>query len=91
MLTTRKRSAGAAAPGPAGSRAGESARQLQSSPGIRAGGCSRTGAGTGPPSPIALPPLKSSSAVHTWPRKIDSGMNICSWGASVFDTLVLSE
>ncbi|XP_060135630.1 dual specificity tyrosine-phosphorylation-regulated kinase 2 isoform X2 [Zootoca vivipara] len=76
MLTTRKPSAsaaGAAGAGgaaaascPAGSRGGgDSARQFQSSPGIGAGGASRAGAGTGPPSPIALPPLKPSSAAHT--------------------------
>lgn len=52
-------------PSSAGSRGGESGRQPQPSPGIGPGGCSRTGAGTGPPSPIALPPLKSSSAAHT--------------------------
>ncbi|KAL7982617.1 hypothetical protein Chor_010215 [Crotalus horridus] len=83
MLTTRKPSAsvaGASAGGaasaaacPAGSRGGggESSHPFQSSPGIGAGGTSRTGAGTGLPSPIALPPLKPSSAAHT--VRLDQG------------------
>ncbi|XP_074869460.1 dual specificity tyrosine-phosphorylation-regulated kinase 2 isoform X2 [Carettochelys insculpta] len=66
-MLARKASAGAAAAlgaaCPAG-RAGESGRPPQSSPGSAAGG-SRAGAGTGPPSPIALPPLRPSHAAHT--------------------------
>lgn len=45
-------------------RAGDGGRPLQSSPGAGAG-VSRAGAGTGPPSPLALPPLRASNASHT--------------------------
>ncbi|XP_054255691.1 dual specificity tyrosine-phosphorylation-regulated kinase 2 [Indicator indicator] len=64
-MLTRKPSASAAAGAayPAG-RAGDSGRPLQSSPGAGAG-VSRAGAGTGPPSPLALPPLRASNASHT--------------------------
>ncbi|XP_015711833.1 dual specificity tyrosine-phosphorylation-regulated kinase 2 isoform X1 [Coturnix japonica] len=64
-MLTKKPSASAAAGAayPAG-RAGDSGRPLQSSPGAGAG-VSRAGAGTGPPSPLALPPLRASNASHT--------------------------
>lgn len=64
-MLTRKPSASAAAGAayPAG-RAGDSGRPLPSSPGTGAG-VSRAGAGTGPPSPLALPPLRASNASHT--------------------------
>ncbi|XP_006514109.3 dual specificity tyrosine-phosphorylation-regulated kinase 2 isoform X1 [Mus musculus] len=46
-------------------RGGDTAvRQLQASPGIGAG-APRSGVGTGPPSPIALPPLRASNATTT--------------------------
>ncbi|XP_036721166.1 dual specificity tyrosine-phosphorylation-regulated kinase 2 [Balaenoptera musculus] len=60
-MLTRKPSAAAPAAYPTG-RGGDSAvRQLQASPGLGAG-APRSGVGTGPPSPIALPPLRASNA-----------------------------
>ncbi|XP_057352706.1 dual specificity tyrosine-phosphorylation-regulated kinase 2-like [Manis pentadactyla] len=60
-MLTRKPSAAAPAAYPTGQGGDSAIHQLQSSPGARRG-APRTGVGTGPPSPIALPPLRASNA-----------------------------
>ncbi|XP_063252582.1 dual specificity tyrosine-phosphorylation-regulated kinase 2 isoform X2 [Prinia subflava] len=64
-MLTRKSTASAAAgvAHPAG-RTGDNGRPLPSSPSTGAG-ASRAGATTGPPSPLALPPLRANNASHT--------------------------